>query len=235
MHQNFNNNNTAIKSFILLTHVLSKIDSYLCYTMKPSRQTTLRLRQYLRQQSPDHTTLNEIIELHGNHTGAGLLLLASLLSMIPLLGLGNILSILILSIAWKSTEQSQPYLLPSKLSSIKISSTWTRRVLSLLTWVYRQAMRRLQERCVWASSPSFQIMWSIWITVMVGIMLLPLPLGNFLPSLSLFFISLGWVFKDGLMLVLSLCSGFFAIAYAVVCWHWVTKAIQTFILPYISS
>jgi hypothetical protein len=192
--------------------------------MKSSRQLILRLRQYLRQKSPEHTTLHDIIELHGNHTGAGLLLLASLLSMIPLLGLGNILSLLILSIAWKTAQHNQPLSLPSKLTSIKISRVWTRRVLSAITWVYRQAMLRLQERWTWANSPSLQILWSIWITAMVAIMLLPLPLGNFLPSLALLFISLGWVFKDGLMMLFALGSGLGAVAYVVVCWHWVVKA-----------
>lgn len=197
--------------------------------MESAKQLTLRLRHYLRHQSTDHITLHEIIQLHGNHTGAGLLLLASTLSMIPLLSLGNILSPLILSIAWRSAEQSQPFSLSRRIATIKISSAWTRHVLRSLTWVYRQAMLRLKERWAWANSPSLQPLWSIWITVMVGIMLVPLPLGNFLPSLSLLFISLAWIFRDGLMLLFALGSGLGALAYVVVCWHWIVSALASWI------
>ena len=212
-----------------MTYGLRKIVANFCTPMKSSRQLILKLRHFLRQPPTEHTTLHEIIQLHGNHTGAGLLLLASLLSMIPLLGLGNILSLFILGIAWKSTEHSQPFSLPRKISTIKISGAWTRRVLHSLTWVYRQAMLRLKERWSWVNSPSFQTLWSIWITVMVGIMLLPLPLGNFLPSLSLLFISLAWIFRDGLMLLFALGSGLGALAYVVVCWHWITNAFASWI------
>ena len=54
---------------------------------------------------------------------------------------------------------------------------------------------------------------------MALLVLLPLPLGNLLPGLSLALLELGWSFKDGLVLLLSLISGTAAMGYVVLSLH----------------
>lgn len=54
---------------------------------------------------------------------------------------------------------------------------------------------------------------------MAFLVLLPLPFGNLLPGLSLVLLGLGWIFKDGLVLMLSLISGVAAMGYLVLTVH----------------
>jgi len=51
------------------------------------------------------------------------------------------------------------------------------------------------------------------------LILLPLPLGNVLPSLSLMLLSLGWMFRDGLALLASALVGSGAVAFALLMGH----------------
>ena len=58
------------------------------------------------------------------------------------------------------------------------------------------------------------------------VIFVPLPFGNVLPSLSLVLLSLGWMFRDGLALLLSTVSGFAGVAYGLsmahLVWVWIT-------------
>ena len=67
--------------------------------------------------------------------------------------------------------------------------------------------------------PRLRLWWGLWIALMAGIIFLPLPFGNVLPSLSLIALSLGWMFRDGLALLVSGAIGAGAIAYLVTLWQ----------------
>jgi hypothetical protein len=70
----------------------------------------------------------------------------------------------------------------------------------------------------------------VWIALMGVVIFLPLPLGNLLPSLSLILLSLGWMFRDGVALLLSTAAGVAAVAYVVSLWQLVTQALgQTWV------
>lgn len=48
---------------------------------------------------------------------------------------------------------------------------------------------------------------------MAFLILLPMPLGNLLPCLSLVLLALGWIYRDGLALAMSLVMGTAAVAF----------------------
>jgi hypothetical protein len=82
----------------------------------------------------------------------------------------------------------------------------------------RATMRRRWQSLL---HPRAAIRWRIWIAVMALLVLLPLPLplGNLLPGFSLVLLGLGWSFKYGLVLMLSLVSGTAATGYVVLSVH----------------
>ena len=61
---------------------------------------------------------------------------------------------------------------------------------------------------------------------MAVLILLPLPLGNVLPGLSLILLSLGWMFRDGLAMLVSAATGVGALGYAVTFGHLALAAWQ---------
>jgi hypothetical protein len=56
------------------------------------------------------------------------------------------------------------------------------------------------------------------------VIFVPLPLGNVLPSLSLVLLSLGWMFRDGLALLLSTATGLAGVAYGLSMGHLAVQA-----------
>ena len=61
---------------------------------------------------------------------------------------------------------------------------------------------------------------------MAALIFIPLPFGNVLPAISLVLLSLGWMFRDGLALLLAGVAGVAATAYAVSLSHLVIALVQ---------
>jgi hypothetical protein len=61
---------------------------------------------------------------------------------------------------------------------------------------------------------------------MAFLIFLPIPFGNVLPGLSLMLLSLGWMFRDGLFLLLSKVVGISAVVFALLFGHVVLEIAQ---------
>jgi hypothetical protein len=55
--------------------------------------------------------------------------------------------------------------------------------------------------------------WGAWIALMAALVFIPMPLGNVLPAVSLVMLSLGWMTRDGVALMLAGMAGLVAIIY----------------------
>ncbi len=187
------------------------------------------LRPDVFRQAADRTsrlTLGELLRLHGDASSAVLLLVLALLCVVPVYGVGTALGVAILAMAWRwhrqdhapQDGQAHPDAatppLAGRLAGLSLDETWSRRCLHGLAWLYATAGRTLRTRWAWLRHRSTHGWWSVWIGVMGFLIFLPLPLGNVLPSLSLVLMSLGWMFRDGLALLLSKLVGAGAIAFA---------------------
>mgnify|MGYP006167418521 CR=1 FL=1 len=91
--------------------------------------------------------------------------------------------------------------------------------------MYETSQRCLRPRWAWLSHEGTRVWWGAWIGLMGLVIFVPLPLGNVLPSLSLILLSLGWMFRDGVALLMSTATGVAAVAYAVSLWQLVTQAL----------
>lgn len=187
----------------------------------PALRMALLQHAQALQAAPDaaRLSLSELMALHGEASIHVLLLLMALLSMVPLAGAGNVMGLGMLCIAWAWCQQRAAVHLPARVGAVRLNARWSRRCLGLLLWLYEVAARCLRPRWGMWSHPWTRYGWSVWITLMVAVIYLPLPLGNVLPSLSLVLMSLGWMFRDGLALLLSTLFGASALAYTVILWQ----------------
>jgi hypothetical protein len=200
---------------------------HFCGPFVPVQSLITALRTALLQhQAAEHAcpeqarlSLAELMALHGAASSHVLLLLMALLTLVPLAGAGNVLGVGMLLIAWAWWHQREAVQLPSKVGAVRLNARWSRRCLGVLLWLYQAAARFLRPRWTGLLHPWTRYGWSLWIAMMVAVIYLPLPLGNVLPSLSLVLMSLGWMFRDGLALLLSTLFGASALAYAVFLWH----------------
>lgn len=97
--------------------------------------------------------------------------------------------------------------LPPKLVQFRLNPLWSQRSLLALTWLYGMASRLLRTRLTQVSEQRYAGMWGIWIAIMAIIIFLPVPLGNVICGSSLVLLSLGWMFRDGVALLLSALLG----------------------------
>lgn len=77
-------------------------------------------------------SLRELLQLHGEASGAVLLMLMALLSTAPIAGAGTVLSLGIFALAWSWLRGHDSPPLPERLAALQLNATWTRRCLHSL-------------------------------------------------------------------------------------------------------
>ena len=168
----------------------------------------------------------ELLRLHGEASGPVLMLLLAVLATAPIAGAGMVLSLGIFLLAWTWLRGMDTMPLPERLGRVTLNVVWTRRCLHGLAWLYEQADRLLRPRWIALSHRRARPLWGVWIALMGSIIFVPLPLGNVLPAISLVLLSLGWMFRDGLALLLAGVAGIAATVYAVSLSHLVLELVQ---------
>jgi hypothetical protein len=171
-------------------------------------------------------SLGELLQLHGQDSGAALLMLMALLCTLPVAGVGTVLSLGIFALAWAWLRGRDSVNLPARLGGLTLNATWTRRSLHSLAWTYERAERWLRPRWPALCHARTRAGWAVWIALMGALIFLPLPLGNVLPGTSLMLLSLGWLFRDGLALLLAAATGMAGVGYAIAMGHLAIAAWQ---------
>lgn len=157
--------------------------------------------------------VSDLMRLHGRATWPALLLVLAVLCALPLVGVGTVLSLSLFALATRWPKRGGQMLdadataLPRKLLDFRLSHIWSHRCLCLFAALYKNSRWLLRRRWVALRHPRTFVGWRVWIASMALLIFIPLPLGNLLPSLSLVLLSLGWIYKDGLALMLSALAG----------------------------
>lgn len=167
------------------------------------------------QPSTPSPNLGQLLRLHGEASAAVLLLLISLLSLTPLLGVS--LVVLLVAPRWHRPDLAVP--IPARLAGLPLGETWSSRLQALLAFLQRLAKRWLRQRWILLLAPATHQAWGCWIGAMGLLLLLPLPLANVLPALSLALLSLAWVARDGLALAVSAALGAAGLGYVLLMSH----------------
>jgi hypothetical protein len=184
---------------------------------------------------PLRLSLADLLNLHGAASPAVLLLVLAVLCALPAAGIGTVLSLAIIALAgrWHAAGDDTADLLPPRLTARldgwRLGEAWSRRCLRGLAWLYAVTGRLLRERWTWACALPTTRWWGGWIALMGVLILLPIPLGNLLPAVSLVLLSLGWMFRDGVMLAASGAVGTGALVFAWSAAGWLLQAGQALV------
>ncbi len=168
------------------------------------------------QETAGTVSLQELLQMHGEASTAVVLMLLALFTTLPIAGVGTILSLAIFALAWRWARYRETTTVHGHIGAIRLSPLWTGRTLGFLAWMYEQADRLLSPRMLAMSSRATRPWWALWICVMGAIIFLPIPFGNILPSFSLVALSLAWMFRDGIALLVSLVLGSAALVFSVI-------------------
>ncbi len=158
-------------------------------------------------------SLRDLLSLHEDDSAAATLLLLALLCAVPVAGLGTVLGFGLFVVAYRWRKGHGAGALWPRLACITLTEAWSKRCLQALAWLYATADRCLRARWTLMCHSTTSLWWSAWIALMA--LLILLPLGNVLPSLSLVLLGLGWMFRDGLAMLLATVVGVAAVGFAV--------------------
>jgi hypothetical protein len=193
---------------------------------RAAREHAVGARAPMADPADLRLNLAELLRLHGDSSTAVVLMLMALLTVVPIAGAGTVLSLGILAIAWGWARGHDSVDLPERLGALSLNERWTGRCLHGLAWMYERANRWLRPRwSVWSHGAT-RWGWGAWIALMGAVIFLPLPLGNVLPSLSLILLSLGWMFRDGVALLVSALTGLAALAYTASLAHLLVQLVD---------
>jgi len=163
--------------------------------------------------------IRHVLHLHGTASTPVILLIMATCCLMPVGGIGTVLSFAMVAMAWKWSRMHETTFLPERIANVELSHTWARRVLKWFALMYVASASWLKPRLTWLSHDTLRAWWAVWIAMMAFLIFLPIPFGNVLPGLSLILFSLAWMFRDGLFLLAAMAVGVAAMSFAVVFGH----------------
>lgn len=174
------------------------------------------------------TSLQDLLQLHGEGSTAVILMILAACCVLPVSGVGTVLSPAMVLLAWRWAQQRETSHLPERIGRVRLNETWTARVLHGFAWMYRTASRCLRPRLSALTEDRMRPWWALWISLMAFLVFLPIPFGNVLPALSLVMLCLGWMFRDGAALILSKLVGLGAFGFAFAFGHLLVEGFEQF-------
>jgi hypothetical protein len=180
-----------------------------------------RLREAADAIQAERVTMQALAQAHGPEAQGTLLLLLAMPCLLPVPGMGAVLSLglVALSVAmWRG----HGVCLPPRVAALELPGHWARRVLHGLAQAYALAGRHARQRLEALTAARWHPAIAAVVGLMALIVLLPIPFGNLLPSLALLLIGLGLVFRDGLAVALGLAGAGLALlaTTGLVLWAW---------------
>jgi hypothetical protein len=175
------------------------------------RDLASRLRAAAHQLPPGPVSLSALAEAHGGAWQATLLVVLAAPCMLPIPGVGTLLSVALALLGLMLWQAPRPDL-PPRLGRLSLPREGATSSLALLARFYDIAWRLTRPRMSLLAGPSAR-WWLGPMTVLMAVLIfLPIPFGNLLPAVSLMLAGVALAARDGLLMLASLGVGAGALA-----------------------
>jgi hypothetical protein len=195
---------------------------------RAARQARDRQTVVCDQVGGERWRIEDLLQLHGNASMAVILLVLALVTLLPVAGVGTVLSLGILTWAWTWARHRETLPGMARIARLPLPQALAPRSLRWLARLHLVRSRWLRPRLQQLQTASWRWLWALWVALMALIIFLPIPLGNLLPALSLLLFGLGLMARDGVMLLISLAPGAGALAVLAFSAHWLMAAFAHF-------
>ncbi len=193
-----------------------------------------RLRDAAAGLGGKRVTLQGLADAHGPSTHETLLVLLGALCILPVPGVGTVVGLGIVALSVVMWRGDPGVALPIRMARADVSREMGQRVLRLLARFHAVAARASRPRlqCLVFGSGGRT---TAALAGLMGVLIaLPIPFGNFFPSLALICIGLGLLREDGVALLLGAGSALLGVlwpaALAWALWHfgadWLVQTIR---------
>jgi hypothetical protein len=173
-----------------------------------------RLQAAAEALDGERTTLSELAAAHGPAARGSLLVLLAAPCVLPVAGVGTVLGFGMLALALALWRGDAQFHLPPRLAGLSLSTESAQRVLASLARFYRLAGRWSRERWAHLLRPAQRHWLAAKLAFMAFLIILPMPLGNVLPAISVALLGLGLAFRDGMAVFASTLAAVLATVYA---------------------
>lgn len=176
------------------------------------RDLASRLRDVAGELPPGPVPLAALAEAHGGAWQASLLVLLAAPCLLPIPGVGSLLSVglalLGLMLWWQAPHDG----LPPRLGRLHLPREGATRSLALLARFYDVVHGVSRPRLTALAGPSARWWLGPMTLAMAVLIFLPIPFGNLLPAVSLMLAGVALAARDGLLMLASLTMGAGALA-----------------------
>lgn len=183
-----------------------------------------RLRDAAAAIRDERVSMHTLAQAHGPEAHGTLLVLLAMPCLLPVPGVGTVLSLGIAALAVAMWRGHGAPCLPPRVAELELPGHWARRVLDGLATAYNMAGRHAKTRLGHIAGPRWRSVTAAAVGLMSFIVLMPIPFGNVLPALALVLIGLGLVFRDGVAVILGLAGAGLALfataGILVTAWDW---------------
>jgi len=175
------------------------------------RDLASRLRATAGELPPGPVPLAALAQAHGGAWQASLLVLLAAPCLLPIPGVGVVLSLglALLGLALWLAPHSD---LPPRLARLQLPREGATRSLALLAHFYERINHVTRPRMTALAGPSARWWLGPMTVVMAVLIFLPIPFGNLLPAVSLMLAGVALAARDGLLMLASLTTGAGALA-----------------------
>lgn len=161
-----------------------------------------RLRDAAAGMSGERVSMQSMAHALGPEAKGALMLLMSVPCLLPIPGVGTVLGLGMVALAVSMWRGHAVTGLPPRVAQLDIPRSWAQRVLIVLASAYAIAGRHAKARFSHLAGNQWRCATAAVVGLMAVIVLMPIPLGNVLPSLALICFGLGLAFQDGVAVVL---------------------------------
>lgn len=168
----------------------------------------------------------DLLRVHGDSSMAVVLIVLAMVTVLPVAGVGTMLSGAIVLWAWAWLRQLEHLPGFARIEQLPLPSRVASRSLRWLARLHLLRSRWFKTRCEAVFQPVWRVLWFIWITAMALVIFLPIPFGNVLPALSLLLFGLALMARDGLAMLLSLLPGLAGLVLLIVSFDVVLAVLQ---------
>jgi hypothetical protein len=174
-----------------------------------------RLRRAAVRLDTERVAVEHLMRAHGPGGQGALLMLLSAPCVLPVPGVGTVLGLGIVALAWAMWGGREVDGLPQRVARQTMPRLWARRVLALLARVHTASAVLARPR--W--NPVVTTGMRSWVPLIVAwlafLIILPIPFGNVLPALALMVLGVGLVARDGVLVATSAVAAGLATAFPV--------------------
>ncbi|MDT8999743.1 exopolysaccharide biosynthesis protein [Paucibacter sp. APW11] len=154
------------------------------------------LRDAASSLRQEHISVQELAAVHGHAAEGALLILLAVPCVLPVAGVGTVLGMGLLALAWSMWRGSGTAQLHPRVAALRLPRLWAQRVLRLLAVIYEQAARLARPGRRAQFSVLGQRLMAATVLLMAVLIVLPLPLGNVLPGLAICCFGLSLVLRE---------------------------------------